>query len=228
MWYTNKNAAKGYSKSIEIKEYTMEKICYIIGAGDVPVRTKIKATDEDYIICADRGFAYSSLLGRKCDLVVGDFDSYGKMPEFENTVILPCDKDDTDMKVAVDEGLKRGYRSFVLFGALGGDRYDHSVANIALLAYICSKGARCTILHDNKIFTAFADGEITLSADNKGYISVFSLCDESEGVTIEGLKYEVDGISLRFDTPVGVSNEFIGKEAHISVKKGRLMVVYNG
>ena len=205
----------------------MEKICYIIGAGDVPVRTKIKASDEDYIICADRGFAYHSLLGRKCDLVVGDFDSYGKTPEFENMLVLPCDKDDTDMKIAVDEGLKLGYRNFVILGALGGERDDHSVANIALLSYICSKNARGTLLHENKLFTAFADGEITLPAENKGYISVFSLCDESEGVTIKGLKYKAEDIALRFDTPIGVSNEFIGEEAHISVKKGRLMVVYN-
>lgn len=205
----------------------MEKICYIIGAGDVPVRTKIKAKDEDYIICADRGFAYHSLLGRKCDLVVGDFDSYGKTPEFENLITLPCDKDDTDMKLAVDEGLKLGYKNFVIFGALGGDRDDHSVANIALLSYICSNGAKGTLIHDDKLFTSFADSEIVIPARKNGYISVFSLCDESEGVTIKGLKYKAENISMRFDMPIGVSNEFIGQEAHISVKKGRLMVIYN-
>ena len=205
----------------------MEKICYIIGAGEVPVSTKIRAKDEDYIICADRGFAYKTLLGRKCDLLVGDFDSYGSTPSFENMLVLPCEKDDTDMKIAVDEGLKLGYENFVIFGALGGDRDDHSVANIALLSYICSKGARGTLLHDNKIFTAFGNGDITLPDSNKGYVSVFSLCDESKGVTIKGLKYKAEDISLRFDSPIGVSNEFIGEEATISVKDGRLMVIYN-
>lgn len=205
----------------------MEKICYIIGAGDVPVRTSIKARDEDYIICADRGFAYNSLLGRKCDLVVGDFDSYGKTPEFENMLILPCDKDDTDMKIAVDEGIKLGYNNFVIFGALGGDRDDHSVANIALLSYICSLGAKGTLFHEDKLFTSFADGELVIPARDKGYISVFSLCDESKGVTIKGLKYEAESISLRFDTPIGVSNEFIGNDAFIKVESGRLMVIYN-
>ena len=205
----------------------MNNICYIIGAGDVPEKSYINATEEDFIICADGGFRYNSILGRMCDLVVGDFDSLGENPDFKSKVVLPCEKDFTDMKVAVDEGLKRGYRSFVLFGALGGERYDHSVANISLLAYICSKSATGEIHHENKIFKAFADGEITLPSCLKGYISVFSLCDESEGVTIEGLKYEVKNVNLRLDTPFGVSNEFMGKEAKISVKKGRLLVVYN-
>ena len=63
----------------------MEKICYIIGAGDVPEKVDIKASDGDYIICADGGFRYSTLLGRLCDLVVGDFDSLGVNPAFGNT-----------------------------------------------------------------------------------------------------------------------------------------------
>ena len=204
----------------------MDKVCYIIGAGDVPDRTDIKAVEGDYIICADGGFRHCRLLGRKCDLVVGDFDSLGITPDFENKVVLPCEKDFTDMKVAVDEGLKLGYRSFVLFGALGGERFDHSVANISLLSYICSEGAVGEIRHEGKIFKAFADSAITLPFHSKGYVSVFSLCDESKGVSIKGLKYEACNVCLRLDTPFGVSNEFIGKEAEISVKNGRLMVVY--
>lgn len=204
----------------------MGKTCYIIGAGDVPEVTDKKATAEDFIICADGGFRHNRLLGRICDLVVGDFDSLGENPDFENKVVLPCEKDFTDMKVAVDVGLERGYRSFVLFGALGGERFDHSVANISLLSYICSKGAVGEIHHNGKIFKAFSNGEITLPLQNGGYVSVFSLCDESKGVTIEGLKYEVKAVTLRLDTPMGVSNEFIGKKAKISVRDGRLLAIY--
>ena len=204
----------------------MSKICYIIGAGDVPDKTDIKALDGDFIICADGGFRHNTLLGRMCDLVVGDFDSLGVTPDFENKVVLPCEKDFTDMKTAVDEGLKRGYGEFVIFGALGGERADHSVANIALLSYICSKGARGKLIDKDKVFLGFADGKVTIPERKGGYISVFSLCDNSEGVTIRGLKYCVEGVNLRFDTPYGVSNEFIGKEAEISVHKGRLLIIY--
>lgn len=200
--------------------------CYIIGAGDVYI-PDIRADEKDYIICADGGYKYAAMLGREADLVVGDFDSLGRVPETENKIVLPCEKDDTDMAVAVNEGLKRGYRHFVLFGALGGERIDHSIGNIQLLAYIASRGATGEIHHGKTVLTSFSDGEIELSADCKGYISVFSLTEKSEGVTIENLKYTARNTTLSYNLTRGLSNEFIGKKSRISVKKGTLLVVYS-
>lgn len=205
----------------------MDKICYIIGAGDVPENVDFFARDCDFVICADGGFRYRSLLKKDCDLVVGDFDSLLNEPDFKNKVVLPCEKDFTDMKEAVDEGLKRGYRNFVLLGAWGGERIDHSIGNLQLLNYTCGKGARCTILHENTVMTAFSDGELTFDSNMKGYVSVVSLCDESKGVTIEGLKYEVKNVSLYSDIPLGISNEFVGKKSRVSVVDGKLLVIYN-
>lgn len=203
----------------------MSGICYIIGAGDV-TDPHITATELDLIICADGGYKYKSLLGRDCDMVMGDFDSYGSVPDTENKIVAPCEKDETDMMLAVDYGYARGYRKFVLIGALGGQRNDHSVANIQLLHYIASKGASGTIYHGNEVFTAFSDGTLTLGAELKGYVSVFSLRDESRGVTIKNLKYTLENASLYSYKPIGVSNEFIGKESTVTVKDGTLLVVY--
>lgn len=203
----------------------MSGICYIIGAGDV-TDPNITATAEDLIICADGGYKYKTLLGRECDIVVGDFDSFGRVPDTENKIVAPTEKDETDMMLAVDYGYEKGYRNFVLIGALGGERSDHSVANIQLLHYITSKGARGTIYHGDEVFTAFSDGTLALSAELNGYVSVFSLSDESRGVSIRNLKYEVENFTLRSYKPVGVSNEFIGKESSITVEEGSLLVVY--
>ena len=204
----------------------MSKICYIIGAGDVSETTTIRATEDDFIICADGGFCHRKLLGRDCDLAIGDFDSLGAVPDFENHIVYPREKDHTDMRMAIDEGLKRGYKEFVIFGALGGDRFDHSLGNIAHLSYICGQGARGTFIHKRKTFIGFANGEVTIPAKESGVVSVFSLCDVSEGVTIENFKYTAKDIDLRYDTPIGVSNEFIGMEGKVSVKKGRILVAY--
>lgn len=201
------------------------KTCYIIGAGDV-TDLGITAKKDDFIICADGGYKYKNLLGRECDLVVGDFDSFGKVPETDKKIVVPCQKDVTDMMLAVMTGYDRGYRNFVLFGALGGNRYDHSVANIQLLIYVASKGARGTIIHGNNVLTAFKNSSITLEDNLRGYISVFSLCDESRGVTIKNLAYTLDDASLRADMPMGVSNEFLGERAYIEVKDGMLLICY--
>lgn len=203
----------------------MKKICYIIGAGDI-TDPHIKAGADDFIICADGGYRHKELLGRDCDMVVGDFDSFGSIPDTENKLVAPTEKDETDMMLAVDYGYNQGYRDFVLLGALGGDRNDHSVANIQLLHYIASKGARGTILHGDEVFTAFKNGALTLGAEHKGYISVFSLTDESRGVTIQNLKYTLKGATLYSYMPIGVSNEFIGVKSSIEVKDGALLVVY--
>ena len=203
----------------------MSDICYLIGAGDL-ADVNITAADGDFIICADGGYKYKNLLGRECDMVVGDFDSLGSVPETQSKIVAPTEKDETDMMLAVNLGLEKGYSNFVIFGALGGERNDHSVANIQLLHYITSKGARGTIYHGDEVFTAFADGTLMLSADLKGYVSVFSLTDESRGVTIENLKYTLDGATLYSYMPIGVSNEFLGKESSISVEEGSLLVVY--
>lgn len=205
----------------------MNNICYIIGAGDIYTKSRIKAEADDYIICADGGYAHRVLLGREPDLVVGDFDSYGAIPEHQNKIVAPREKDETDMLLAVNEGLKRGYKEFVIFGALGGNRFEHSVANIQLLSYICNEGARATLIHKGKLLTAFRNGEIKFTDEKKGYVSVFSLCDESRGVNINNLKYEVSDFTLKASMPIGISNEFIGKESSVSVKDGILLVVYD-
>ena len=203
----------------------MSGICYIIGAGDV-TDPHIIATEQDFIICADGGYKYKSLFGRDCDMVMGDFDSFGSVPDTENKIVAPCEKYETDMMLAVDYGYNQDYRKFVLIGALGGQRNDHSVANIQLLHYIASKGASGTIYHGNEVFTAFSDGTLTLGAELKGYVSVFSLTDKSRGVTIRNLKYTLDNAELYSYKPIGVSNEFLGKESSISVEEGTLLIVY--
>ena len=200
-------------------------VCYIIGAGDV-CSTDIIAQKDDYIICADGGYKYRRMLGRDADMVVGDFDSLGIIPEAENKIVLPCEKDDTDMAVAVEEGLKLGYREFILFGAFGGDRIDHSIGNIQLLHYIAAKGAIATAYHEDKILTAFSNSSISFSENCKGYVSVFSLSDKSDGTTIKGLKYEVDKFTMYNTLTRGLSNEFLGKKASVSVEKGVLLIVY--
>jgi len=57
----------------------------------------------------------------------------------------------------------------------------------------------------------------------EGYLSLFSLGEEARGVTIEGMKYTLENEVLRNDYPLGISNEFIGEEAMISVEDGSLV-----
>lgn len=199
------------------------KICFIVGAGK-NYGIDIKLNKYDVIIAADGGFAYLKEVGICPDLIIGDFDSLeGKIPE--NALVLPKEKDITDMQAAIEIGIERGYKTFVIYGGTGG-RADHTFANIQILSYIADIGGNGFLIDENCIFTVIKDDEIIFDKNYEGYISVFSLSDVSMGVNEHGLKYVLDNAELKRTYPLGVSNEFIGIESSVSVKKGTILVIY--
>ncbi len=111
---------------------------------------------------------------------------------------------------------------------MGGERTDHSVANIQNLAYICENGGTGFILHRDSVFLAIKNSTVTFKETCEGYISVFSLRDESKGVTEKNLKYIIDDYTLLSSKPMGVSNEFTGQKASVGVKDGVLLVIFRG
>ena len=69
--------------------------------------------------------------------------------------------------------------------------------------------------------------ELQFSEMAQGYISVFSYTDRCEGVTVRGLKYELEAATLTNCFPLGVSNEFTGRQASVSITGGIALVVYD-
>lgn len=203
----------------------MKKICYIIGASDT-AGMYIDKKEGDFIIAADAGLASLEKIGVCADLAVGDFDSLGCLPDFENKICHPSEKDDTDTALALCEGMKRGYRTFVIYGGLGG-RLDHTMANLQNCAGAADHGAVCWIWGEGNAVCVFGDEEeLVFESEKKGIVSVFSP-DRTTGVTLEGLKYSLTDACLQSTVPLGVSNEFTGKEAKISASNGVLIVMWN-
>lgn len=199
----------------------MSKTCVVIGAG--PVRN-LSVPADAFVICADGGLAAAANYNITPDLIVGDFDSLGIVPKGDNVVIYPVEKDVTDSFIAIEEGLKRGFDRFVFYGCVGG-RLDHTLANIQHLQYLAEHGAQGMLVGDKETLTVIKDAAVHFDAKRKGGVSVFSLSEKSEDVTIEGLFYEAKDISLTNGFPLGVSNHFTGKPATVSVKNGVLLIV---
>ena len=203
----------------------MSRRCYIVGAGEF-VGNWVPG-DGDYVIAADAGFAHLTEVGIVPDLVVGDFDSLGAPPLHPNVIKSPAEKDDTDLMLAVNEGLKLGIKTFIIDGGLGG-RLDQSFSNFQILVNISRRGARGILLGRAMCVTAVTNGDVAFSQGAEGYISVFSAGDSARGVNLTGLKYPLKDAVLAFDYPLGVSNEFFGKRAVISVREGTLIVIWDG
>lgn len=143
-----------------------------------------------------------------------------------NTEIIrfPKEKDDTDMMLAVKEGLARGYRDFRLYGGTGG-RIDHFLANLQTLVYLTRRGANGWLYGDGYAVTAVTNGRLWCSARAGASVSVFAEGGLAEGVTLSGLKYALSGATVYPDFPIGVSNEASGGTVGIEVARGTLIVV---
>lgn len=204
----------------------MEKnICYIFGAGEFDYN-KIELKKGDYVIAADGGFNHLEKINIVPDMLLGDFDSIeGVVQNHKNIIKHPKEKDYTDLLLAVKEGLNLGFKTFVIYGAMGG-RIDHTLSNIQTLAFISKNGARGYLVGQCKVITAITNDKLVLKSRKNGYISVFSNTESSKGVCIKNLKYEIDDYELKSYLPRGVSNEFIDKESEISVREGTLIITW--
>ena len=197
-------------------------ICYIVGAGENYGLT-FRPGPDDLVIAADAGLRILKESGIRCDLSVGDFDTLRYTPDGPNVVKLPAEKDETDTKAAVDEGIRAGYDVFYIYCATGG-RIDHTIANLQLVAHLAQRGKRAVLFGENTAILAVTDGTIAFPGNRSGYVSVFAFGGPARGVTIRGLKYELRDATLSPDVPLGVSNEFTGAEAEIRVAAGTLLV----
>ena len=184
--------------------------CVIFCAGGFD--RMIEPVDEtDLVIAADGGLNYVNQLGLTPDIILGDFDSLGYVPEGAN--VYPVEKDDTDAMLAIRQGLERGFCRFVLYGCLDGPRLDHTVAALQSLQFLADRGAIGYLMGLQYIAAAVQNGSLRFPADAAGILSLFCMGEDAKGVTLENLQYTLSNATLTSHFPLGVSNHFIGKEA---------------
>ena len=196
-------------------------VCYIAGAS--PEAVRIRPGPGDFLIAADGGWEHLARWGLRADLLMGDMDSLGAIPEGVPCKRFPRVKDDTDLSLAIEEAIARGYAHIIVTGAWGG-RPDHSLANLQLLARAAGRGIDARMLCGEYTATAIAEGSV-LRLKGKGTVSVFAYGGEAQGVTVRGLEYPLEGATLHDDTPLGVSNTLNG-EGIITLEHGILLVYY--
>ncbi len=201
--------------------------CYIFGAAACAVHT-LSVGVQDMVIAADGGLVHTQALGLSADIVIGDFDSLGRVPTGDEVVRLPVEKDMTDIAAAIEAGRARGYHRFVLLGATGG-RPDHTMANYQLLADLAARGEAGYLVDTDFSVAAISDGSaLTFDSGFTGTFSVFAVGGEAHGVSIAGAQYLLSDHTLTPTCPLGVSNAFTGAEATVFVQEGTLLVMWEG
>ncbi|MBD5143330.1 MAG: thiamine diphosphokinase [Ruminococcus sp.] len=201
------------------------KTCVIISGGDVA--EKIFIPEKALIICADCGYRHALAQNIQPDIIVGDFDSYqGELPENSKIICLPTEKDVSDTWYAVQYAHEQGYSKFEIYGTFGGERIDHTIANLQLLHAMVEKNLEFVLYYKNQVLLAIKNNAYQISNQEYQQFSVFALSEICYDVSISGAKYLLHHVKLTNSFPWGLSNECIATDFPIvSVKEGILLLV---
>lgn len=213
----------------------------VVADGDVPSSAPVPALlaardgTPPLVVAADGGALKAELLGLLPDVIVGDLDSLAPQTqaEFEARGVElqrhPAAKDESDTELAVGEALRRGATELLILGALGGLRFDHSLANVLLLTLPALDGVDAA-LADGTTTVRVIGGDrpttLTIEGQPGDLVSLLPLSEEVSGVVTSGLRYPLADEPLRQGPARGVSNVLEAEQATVSARAGRLAIVH--
>jgi thiamine pyrophosphokinase len=203
----------------------------VVFAGGAPVDDSVRAElgHVDYVIAADSGLYAALRLGLRTDLLVGDLDSVDPAAVVTAQFDVerhPQAKDRTDIVLALDRARDLRPRRLIVVSG-GGGRLDHAFANLLVLAspaYAAMQvdafigSARLAVVRDRR----------ELSGPTGRLISLFAVGGPARGVTTAGLRYPLTDDVLEPLSSRGVSNEFLGGPAQVSLTSGTLLSIQPG
>ncbi|MEM7275352.1 MAG: thiamine diphosphokinase [Actinomycetota bacterium] len=202
----------------------------IVAGGSRPDPLVVKSLPTiDFCIAADSGADNARAVGIRVDALVGDLDSVSaeavdalrlKAAEIEEH---PARKAATDFELAMARAIAEQPDRLLVIG-IGGGRLDHELANFAVLASEATGTIRVEGLVGSARITVIR-GSMAVTGVLGETISLLPALGDAEGVTTEGLEYELVDEPLHAASGRGVSNRFIANEASITVRRGVLLAI---
>lgn len=201
--------------------------------GDLPnlqaVRDRL--LPGDYLIAADAGASHILRLGLIPDLLIGDLDS---LPPADSQVLdqagvvrhhYPADKDQTDLELALQAAIKKGYDPIRIVAALGR-RLDMTLSNLALLARpsLLDLDIR---LDDGQDEVFFIHRKATIEGSVGDTVSLLAWGDTPAMVRTTGLRWVLNDEPLHPSETRGISNLMLADQAEITVSRGLLLCIHH-
>ena len=215
----------------------------VLGDGEAPTRAGLDAAWPGWddgvglVVAADGGARLAATLGIRLDRWVGDADSFpaadvdGLAAAGVQTRLVAIAKDESDLELAVLEAIDGALARVTILGGLGGPRLDHELANLALLAHPALDGIDARLLDDRtRVRLVSADpacSPVTVRLDGRpgDLVSLLPLGSAVSGITTVGLEYPLADEALGPGPARGLSNVRSTREASVTVRGGRLLVV---
>ena len=200
---------------------------YIYVGGEIDVAALHDRPKEgDMTVAADSGWNNAKLLGVTPSILLGDFDSIGKgkLPDAEEILQVPAEKDRTDTQLAVDLALSRGADDIVIIGGLSG-RLDHTFSNLSVLEYLAKKRVHAVITDGFNRVRYLKNTGALIARSAFTYLSLLAVDEVVKGVTVDGCKYPLKNARLTRECGYAVSNEITGNCALVEVRKGAIYLI---
>ena len=198
--------------------------------GECKDLNRLELEEHDYLVAVDGGMQYLNRLALTPHLIIGDMDSIdpldlqSMLAEGVQIERFPPQKDQTDLELAIDLVLQKGFKRILLFAALGG-RLDQSLANLFLLTRDDLKDINVRMQDGQEsVFLIRRETHIqTLPGDR---ISLLPLCAPVTGINTKGLLYPLNDESLFPQQTRGISNEALSKKVSINIESGLLLCIH--
>ncbi|MBP3223608.1 MAG: thiamine diphosphokinase [Actinomycetaceae bacterium] len=194
--------------------------------------TSEELCDYDAIIAVDGGLEKVHRCGVAPDLIVGDFDSVSsdllemyRRLGIEEKKFSPI-KNETDGELACDSAIEYGASQIDFFGARGG-RYDHEIANFALMYRCYRKGVASSMKDGQLVISCLLPGQHEYACVAGDLFSLIALYEPVANLCIRGAEYNVSNYILEPWSSRGISNTAQNEYVVLSHDEGPLFV-FNG
>jgi thiamine pyrophosphokinase len=206
----------------------------IVAGGDPLPADKTELEGADLLVAADAGATWLAEQRLTPDLLIGDLDSMASdlLARLEIAGVPierhPIDKDASDAELAVDRAVRGGADRVVVIGALGGERLDHELANVLLLAdetWPATLVELSIVRGGTQLRAVRGPGRLELRGAVGDLVSLLPLGGDARGVRTAGLRYPLDGEDLHVGRSRGLSNAVERAPASVSLDRGTLLVI---
>lgn len=204
----------------------------VVASGELDAADAAHLDGADLTIAADGGAVSLERIGRQPQLLIGDLDSVDAslVERLERGVTgverHPVDKEASDTELAIEAAFAAGAREVTLLGATGGERLDHELANLLLLADAAYAGRALSAVRGSARVSALHGGEQRLLEGRPGdLVTLLPVGGDASGVTTDGLKWPLAAATLRMGRSRGLSNEVVSAPASVRLEGGVLLVI---
>lgn len=208
---------------------TMMTDTVMVITGAAPL-TSLPLIDDAVIIAVDGALDHALAAGVHPEFVVGDLDSIGpdalawaeanaKVERYER------DKDATDTELALALAADLNPARLVLIG--GGARLDHTIAAIGALGHatLTSVPVVDGWWDDHRLLVVHGPGRRTHPMAPGTTLSLLALHGEAHGVSLTGVEWPLDTVTIDPVSGLGISNVATDREITLTVHHGVASII---